>query len=131
MLNSDENVKIEVFLKEINCSECLNDFKLEEVYTLAQAKNLCKNDLERITGKLPELLKGRLIETVRMDRKNYIREEKEIFKYIEESINGEEKQRALRKFVRENDSKTIFAVRDELRRMESEEKKKDETAIQE
>jgi hypothetical protein len=53
LLNSDENVKIEVFLKEINCNECLNDFKLEEIYTLAQAKNLCKTDLERIAGKLP------------------------------------------------------------------------------
>ena len=68
---------------------------------------------------------------MRLDRKNYIREEKDIFKYIEESINDEEKQRALRKFVRENDAKTIFVVRDELRRMETEEKKKDETAIQE
>jgi hypothetical protein len=28
LLNSDENVKIEVFLKEINCSESLNDFRL-------------------------------------------------------------------------------------------------------
>jgi hypothetical protein len=100
LLNSDENVKIEVFLKEINCSESLNDFRLEEVYTLAQAKNLCKTDLERIAGKLPDLLKGRLIETVRMDRRNYIREEKDIFKFIEESINDEEKQRALRTFVR-------------------------------
>jgi hypothetical protein len=100
LLNSDENVKIEVFLKEINCSESLTDFRLEEVYTLAQAKNLCKTDLERIAGKLPDLLKGRLIETVRMDRRNYIREEKDIFKFIEESINDEEKQRALRTFVR-------------------------------
>jgi hypothetical protein len=54
-----------------------------------------------------------------MDRKNYIREEKDIFKYIEESINDEEKQRALRKFTRENNLKTIFMVRDELRRMET------------
>jgi hypothetical protein len=45
----------------MNCLEILNDFKLEEVYTLAQAKNLCKFDLEKIASKLPELLKGRLI----------------------------------------------------------------------
>jgi hypothetical protein len=119
-LNSDENVKIEVFLKEINCSESLNDFRLEEVYTLAQAKNLCKMDLERIAGKLPDLFKGRLIETVRMDRRNYIREEKDIFKFIEESINDEEKQRALRTFVRQKDVKTVFLVRDELKKIESE-----------
>jgi hypothetical protein len=87
---------------------------------LAQAKNLCKTDLERIAGKLPDLLKGRLIETVRMDRRNYIREEKDIFKFIEESINDEEKQRALRTFVREKDVKTVFLVRDELKRIESE-----------
>ncbi len=82
LLNSDENVKIDVFLKELNCLECLNDFRLEEVYTLAQAKNLCKLDLERIASKLPILLKGRLIETVRMDRRNYIKNEADLFKFI-------------------------------------------------
>ncbi len=55
-----------------------------------------------------------------MDRRNYIREEKDIFKFIEESINDEEKQRALRTFVREKDVKTVFLVRDELKRIESE-----------
>ena len=41
-----------------------------------------------------------------------------------EKENDEEKQRALRKYVRENDVKTVFLVRDELKRIESEEKKK-------
>ncbi len=95
----------------------MNDFRLEEVYTLAQAKNLCKLDLERIAGKLPELLKGRLIETVRMDRRNYIKSESELFRYIEESVSDEEKQRALRKLVRDEDFKTIFLLRDELRKI--------------
>ena len=65
-------------------------------------------------------MKGRLIETVRMDRRNYIREEKDILKFIEQSVSDEEKQRALRKYVNENEVKTIFLVRDELRRIESE-----------
>jgi len=43
------------------------------VYTLAQAKNLSTTDIERIATKLPDLLKGRLTETVRMDRKIYIK----------------------------------------------------------
>lgn len=66
-----------------------------------------------------------------MDRKNYIKNEHALFKYIEESANDEEKQRTLRKFVRENDVKTIFLVRDELRKIETEERSKDESAIQE
>jgi hypothetical protein len=45
VLNNDENVKIEVYLKEINCLECLNNFRIEEVYTLAQAKNLPKSEI--------------------------------------------------------------------------------------
>lgn len=61
-----------------------------------------------------------MIETVRMDRKNYIKSEHALFKFIEESIHDEEKQRALRKFVRENEVKTIFLVRDELKKMENE-----------
>lgn len=107
-------------MKEVNCLDVLNDLRLEEVYTLAKAKNLCKIDLERIAAKLPDLLKGRLIETVRMDRKNYIKSEQELFKFIEESIHDEEKQRHLRKFVRDEGVKTIFLVRDELRRIENE-----------
>jgi hypothetical protein len=43
LLQSDENVKIDQFLNEINCNDCLNDFRMEECYTLAGAKNLPKS----------------------------------------------------------------------------------------
>lgn len=42
ILESDENVKIERYLEEINCTEVLHDFKIEECYSLASARNLPK-----------------------------------------------------------------------------------------
>lgn len=60
-INSDENVKIDQFLEEINCVEALNHFKIDECGTLSQAKNLPKSELDKIAGKLPLNLGGRLI----------------------------------------------------------------------
>lgn len=40
LLQSDENVKIEQFLNEIGCLECISDFKINECFTLASARNL-------------------------------------------------------------------------------------------
>jgi hypothetical protein len=45
LLQSDENVKIEQFLSEIGCLECLNNFKLEECFNLSSARNLPKTEL--------------------------------------------------------------------------------------
>lgn len=57
----------------MGCQECINDFKIEECYTLASAKNLPKTEIEKITSRLSPLLRGRLIENLRVDRKSYIR----------------------------------------------------------
>ena len=73
ILESDENIKIDQFLSEINCREVLNDFKIEECFTLAQARNLPKDTLEKMIGKLNPLLKGRFMETIRSDRKGYVK----------------------------------------------------------
>jgi len=61
LLNSDENVKISAFLEDVNCLDCLNDFKLEECYTLAEAKSLPKSAIQEITSKLSPVLQSRLI----------------------------------------------------------------------
>jgi hypothetical protein len=42
ILQSDENIKIDQFLIEMGCQDSINDFKIEECYTLASAKNLPK-----------------------------------------------------------------------------------------
>lgn len=93
LLQSDENVKIEQYLTEVGCQEVVNEFKMNEIYTLASARSLPKTDLEKITEKLSPLLKGRLIETLRMDRRLYIKGQKDLEEYIEGLANSEQLQR--------------------------------------
>ena len=100
MLQSDENVKIEQYLNEIGCQECLNEFKLNECFTLASARNLPKTEIDKITAQLNPLLKGRLIETIRMDRKIYLKTYDELEKCIEELTSNEQYQRELRFFCK-------------------------------
>lgn len=83
ILESDENVKMDRYLTEINCLEVLNDFKIEECYSLANARNLPKDTLEKMISKLSPLKKGRLLETVRMDRKLYLKSHDSLVAYIE------------------------------------------------
>jgi hypothetical protein len=45
LLQSDENVKIEQYLTEVGCQEVVNEFKMNEIYTLASARSLPKTDL--------------------------------------------------------------------------------------
>ena len=78
LLQNDENVKIDQFLIEVGCEQCLNDFKLNECFTLASAKNLPKTEIDKITNKLSPLLKGRLVENIRADRKTYLRSYSEL-----------------------------------------------------
>jgi hypothetical protein len=49
------------YLEEINCLEVLHDFKIEECYSLASARNLPKETLEKMIQKLGNLKKGRLL----------------------------------------------------------------------
>jgi len=71
---------------------------MNEIYTLASARSLPKSDLEKITDNLSPLLKGRLIETLRMDRKLYLKGQNELEQYIEGLTNSEHLQRELRFF---------------------------------
>ena len=80
-------------MTEIGCTESANEFKLNECFTLASARNLPKTELDKITVNLTPLLKGRLIETIRMDRKLYIKNHAELEKFIEELTSNEEHQR--------------------------------------
>ena len=84
LLQSDENVKIEQYLTEVGCTDSTNEFKLNECFTLASARNLPKTELDKTTVGLTPLLKGRLLETIRMDRKLYIKSHAELEKFIEE-----------------------------------------------
>ena len=45
ILESDENVTMDRYLDEINCLEVLNDFKIEECFTLSSARNLPKETM--------------------------------------------------------------------------------------
>lgn len=83
ILESDENVKIERFLSDINCLEVLNDFKIQECYTLASARNLPKETLEKMIIKLDTLKQGRLLETIRQDRNHYLKSNKALKQFID------------------------------------------------
>ncbi len=66
---------------------------MEECYTLSSAKNLPKFEVEKIVSKLNPLLKGRLIESLRGDRRSYLKSHQEMEKYIDELTSNEEYQR--------------------------------------
>ena len=55
-----------------------------------------KTEIDKITAQLNPLLKGRLLETIRMDRKIYIKNYSELEKCIEELTGNEQHQRELR-----------------------------------
>ena len=103
--------------------EVLNDFKIEECYTLAHARSLPKETLEKMTGGLNSLLKGRFLETIRCDRKIYIKTAEELNQFVEESYKEEELQRNLKIFLKENpNTKTLFQVRDVASKLSKKEK---------
>lgn len=87
-------------MEEINCQEVLNDFKIEECFSLANARNLPKEILEKMISKLSPLKKGRLLETLRLDRSLYIKSLEVLEAFVDDTFKDEVMQRRLKEYVR-------------------------------
>ena len=98
---------------------------MEECFTLATAKNKPKAEIEKITQKLSSLLKGRLLECLRVDRRTYIKSEDELNKFICEITNDEEMQRNLRDSLRKEGWATYYQVKDRLKELQEPTEKKE------
>lgn len=104
------------YLEEINCLEVLHDFKIEECYSLASARNLPKETLEKMISKLIPLKKGRLLETLRQDRSLYLKSPEVLEAFVNDSFKDEFTQRKLKEYIRQNhEVKTLFQVRDKAK----------------
>ena len=97
----------------------MNEFKIEECYTLSHARSLPKDTLEKMIASLNPLLKGRFLETIRCDRKQYVRSPEALVAFIEENYKDEELQRALKIHLKENfDVKSIYQIKDKAKELE-------------
>ena len=67
---------------------------------------------------LSPLLKGRFLETIRCDRKLYVKSPSALIAFIEDNYKDEELQRALKIFVKEEDARTVYQVRDKAKELE-------------
>ena len=72
-------------------------------------------------GKLSPLKKGRLLETVRMDRKLYLKNDQNLFAFVDENYKDEQLQRSLKDFIKEKEAKTFYQIRDKAKELEEKE----------
>ena len=72
-------------------------------------------------GKLSPLKKGRLLETVRMDRKLYLKNDQNLFAFVDENYKDEQLQRSLKDFIKEKEAKTFYQIRDKAKELEANE----------
>ena len=68
---------------------------------------------------LNPLLKGRFLETIRSDRKTYIKTPEELTKFVEEHYKEEMTERELKKFIVSKPAPTTFyQIRDKAKELE-------------
>ena len=73
---------------------------------------------------LDDLLKGRFMETIRCDRKTYIKTAEELNRFVEENYKEEKVQREMKNYLKENaNTKTFYQVRDAANKFSSGEEK--------
>ena len=72
-------------------------------------------------GKLSPLKKGRLLETVRMDRKLYLKNDQNLFAFVDENYKDEQLQRSLKDFIKEKEARTFYQIRDKAKELEEKE----------
>ena len=107
---------MERYLEEINCLEVLHDFKIEQCYSLAGARNLPKETLEKMISKLTPLKKGRLLETLRQDRSLYLKSHEVLQAFVDDSFKDQALQRNLKDYIRNHhEVKTLYQVRDKAK----------------
>ena len=91
---------------------------------MANARSLPKEKLEKMVEGLDDLLKGRFMETIRCDRKTYIKTAEELNRFVEENYREEKIQREMNTYLKENtNTKTFYQIRDAANKLSSGEEK--------